>query len=308
MYMTQALLCSLPALVYNSTPLPISGNWVAMAYGGGTFIAVDKDTGNTVRTDDTGLTWTVGSLPVSGYWTSMAYGNGRFILLNTGTNQLLISNDGGASWSTNSYVPPVTTIHWLAIAYEEGGKFTLTSHYITDMSEIYTTSDGVAFSTSLGISSVPAWTVIATTQGCTIISNTQTPSGGATTRTLDKGIIWTSGFPRPASPVIALAGGTFGSANPIFVGIEAGSICARSTDKGLSWTDLSVPVPSCNAIAYGNSTLLALRTTGNLLMKSYSGGTSWITYSVPFTGCTNVVYAFGVFMTLSPTTAYMIAP
>ena len=62
-----------------------TGNWRAVAYGNGAFVAVNYSNNTSATSTDNGATWTQHSMPTSN-WYGVAYGNGAFVAVNLSYN------------------------------------------------------------------------------------------------------------------------------------------------------------------------------------------------------------------------------
>ena len=102
-----------------------AGSYSSVAYGAGTFVAVNTG-GNVTSYSTNGVTWTLGgTLPTSTTWTSVAYGNGRFVAI-AATGAHAYSIDAGLTWTTSSWggastgVLAAASTSWTRIRYGQG--------------------------------------------------------------------------------------------------------------------------------------------------------------------------------------------
>lgn len=102
---------------------PTPGNYYAVAYGNGTYVAVGAGgaTGGVIMTSPDGSTWTdrSGSLPAgteANQWRGVAYGDGRFVAVaQSGTERIITSADG-VTWTTR---PTPADNQWYSVAYAD---------------------------------------------------------------------------------------------------------------------------------------------------------------------------------------------
>ena len=147
-----------------------SGNYTAVAFGAGVFVAIA--TGGTVTSYSTnaGTSWSAGgALPSSTTWTSLTYGNGRFVALAV-TGAVAYSYDLGVTWyaapacsgATTSILS--STYTWSKVSYGMGLFMAISS----GSSVCATSQDGIYW-TVQAMPSSSAW------QGLTFGSNNGNP-------------------------------------------------------------------------------------------------------------------------------------
>ena len=73
-------------LSWNAVTLLASGNWTAIAYGDGKFVAIMSYAQKAAYSTD-GINWTKATLPSSAQWGGIAYGDGKFVTLENGGNK-----------------------------------------------------------------------------------------------------------------------------------------------------------------------------------------------------------------------------
>ena len=92
-----------------------SANWEGVAYGNGTFVAVDGS-GQVMSSTNNGVTWTSQTGTGTYLWTSIAYGNGVFVAV-AGGGQIMTSVNG-IVWTAQTSALP-TASHY-TITYGNG--------------------------------------------------------------------------------------------------------------------------------------------------------------------------------------------
>src|SRR5690606_8887050 len=98
--------------------------WLSVAYGNGTFVAVaGNGTDRVMTSTDNGLTWTARSAPLAG-WGGVTYGNGTFVAVASGGG-VTTSTDDGVTWTAqtapNSAWRAVTFANGTFVAVSTGG-------------------------------------------------------------------------------------------------------------------------------------------------------------------------------------------
>lgn len=99
-----------------------NGQWHAVCYGGGKFVAVNSAAGKAMYSSD-GNVWTGISLPGGNGWLSIAYGNGRFVAATTGR---VAYSDNLTDWTAVGIRYGGDT--WRSIAFADG-KFVIVGTY-----------------------------------------------------------------------------------------------------------------------------------------------------------------------------------
>lgn len=98
-----------PGLVATSTDLinwtlrtaPAAVSYNAVAYGTGRFVAVAGSGAAAMYSSDNGATWTAATLPNGSPWSNVAYGNGFFLAASSSTTTKATSPDG-ITWTSQS--------------------------------------------------------------------------------------------------------------------------------------------------------------------------------------------------------------
>jgi hypothetical protein len=101
----------------------LMGEWTAITYGHGLFVAVSSV--GTVVTSTNGSTWVRRFWRPQDDFTSITYGDGRFIAVDGGEGDVMMSLDG-LHWSlirhplTGAIAPPAGGLHFSAVTYGNG--------------------------------------------------------------------------------------------------------------------------------------------------------------------------------------------
>lgn len=97
------------------TSLPVSAEWISVAYGAGLFVAVANDNDTIAATSPDGIIWTELTMPATAQWTYVAYLNNLFVALSFGTTAATSSD--GITW-TERTMP--SSNNWRSVAYGNG--------------------------------------------------------------------------------------------------------------------------------------------------------------------------------------------
>lgn len=202
---------------------PVSADWLAVAGGLSTFIALRNGTDLAYRSTDFGATWTGVSAPPNFVTRDkIAFQTDRFVIV----EQFVAtwrSLDLGVTWLANTgnafnalVIIPVAPTGFVILGNSSTG------HYSTD---------GDTFSTCSMPGADPGWTAGASGNGVTVaLTNT------TTARSLDGGVTWTATGAPPAAPLTSnhscayIGPGIFAcsQANP-------DTRLMVTTDAGLTW-------------------------------------------------------------------------
>jgi hypothetical protein len=150
----------------------------ALAYGGGSFVAVGglvAGVGTIAKSTD-GVSWigaTISTGNISaGYWASVAYGNGYFVVIQNGGTSTVISSNGGATFTIGGALPGVTTA-WSNITYGNG-RFVAVSTNGTYVAyslnngtnwTLASNSYGVSGTIAAGLPNIQRWSSVAYGEG-----------------------------------------------------------------------------------------------------------------------------------------------
>ena len=140
----------LPGFTWESALSVPSGNWESVAYGNGTFVAIDITTGNTqsVMTSPDGLTWTLQTTPSGKRFSTVIYGGGLFVAVGSqnvvSTDQIMTSPDG-ITWTVQTHPGCVPG----SIAY--GNGIYVVINQITGSDDSLVSSDGITWVLNSGV-------------------------------------------------------------------------------------------------------------------------------------------------------------
>lgn len=98
------------------TILPSAQDWIAVAYGGGEFVAISYDSDKAAHGPGITAAWVESTLPSSAKWRGLAYGGGKFVAVSE-DGAIAYSSDGGNTW-TSASVPETLALH--CVAYGNG--------------------------------------------------------------------------------------------------------------------------------------------------------------------------------------------
>ena len=146
--------------------LPISGNWIDVAYGNGKYIMIQPNSNNVIYSED-GLAWNIGTIKeliitrdalgnvIEHYndltetfaWESITYGDGLFILTCADSNTYFYSNDG-IGWVRSEFPSSADTINSGYKVVYGNGKF-VAFQYKSDSynaNTVFYSNDGIQWS------------------------------------------------------------------------------------------------------------------------------------------------------------------
>ena len=83
---------------WTARTLPSSQLWNAVAYGGGTFVAVAGGPTNVAASSTDGINWTARTIP-SGTWQSVAYGGGTFVAVKSSSEGTAADSKDEIKWT-----------------------------------------------------------------------------------------------------------------------------------------------------------------------------------------------------------------
>lgn len=202
--------------------------------GSGTWIAATGTTTASVRySNDNGITWGASSVLSGGGPTAIGHGNGVWVIT-MATSRPSRSTDGGATWTRNT--TGATTTPSTALATDGRGVWI----GIQDGAAQVSVDDGLTFNLISGIPLTGRTPVGIQTDGA---GNWLIVGNQFTVRSVDDRVSWTllSGSTQPAQGRFATdKSGTW------IVAATTTSVW-RSTDNGLSWSNISVTAPSSYA-------------------------------------------------------------
>jgi len=137
----------LPGFSWESALSVPSGNWDSVAYGNGTFVAIDVINGNTqsVMTSPNGLTWTLQTTPSGKRFSRVIYGGGLFVAVGYrpnpnefSTSQIMTSPDG-ITWTLQTHPSTIPS----NIAYGNGIYVVLNE--FGSSTDVLVSSDGITW-------------------------------------------------------------------------------------------------------------------------------------------------------------------
>jgi hypothetical protein len=111
----------LPGFTWESALSVPTGEWVSVAYGNGTFVAVSSTPNSTqaIMTSPDGLTWTLQTTPAGKTFSRITYGGGLFVVVGSqnvvSTSQIMTSPDG-ITWTVQTH----PSCNLASIAYGNG--------------------------------------------------------------------------------------------------------------------------------------------------------------------------------------------
>jgi hypothetical protein len=290
-----------------TTPSP-SGNWTAVDFADGQFVAVGH--GSYVAVSSNGSTWTEDPVP-TGAWQTETFGGGQFLALSSASaaNQEMISTNG-VNWSAQ----PGPSGPWTGLTYGEGRfvavssngqivtssdgdnwteawhhqNYDLTSvaygdgHFVatdTAMGAIIISTNGVDWSRLLPLRTGLKWGAVAYGNGNFVVVD---GSGSGLTATSVYGYDWTL---HPYSPAEAVTDATFGCGTFVAAGQSTGTTNNFfSSANGSTWTAAAVAIGDSSdwtGVAYGAHRFVAVDSAGDIAWSSYPASCAAVVPSTP---------------------------
>ena len=285
-------------------PRPIiyrSANMVAVAGGGGTFVAVGVTTGNLIMSSsDNGATWTsrMGSNNV-GNSRTIAYGGGKFVSLNGWSNsgtKGAYSVDG-ANWTSTTLPSP--SADWWGLAYGNG-VFVAVAGSSSGQEYVARSSDGISWTLVPPGQSVltKAWMAIAYGAGKFVAIARYAQSQGFSAHSTDGGVTWTAGSTVDAQDWQAVCHGTPTGATAIFVAVaKSGANRVRTSADGITWAAPTLPSGANSqpwgGVAYGADMFVAINDNKGSSAQQLLTSPDGVTWTLRAAGNTNHYYQTG---------------
>jgi hypothetical protein len=271
--------------------LPSSGAWTSMAYGNGTYVAIQQGGTAAAYSTNNGVTWVSSTLPVSTLWNSISYNNGVFVAV-AYTRQTAYSTNNGQTWTAGA------TIGGSGTGWYNSASGTVSGvNYVVSYNNLgpaaYSTNNGVSWT----LSTLPAisgqWDNICFGNGIFILIT----NGTSTAVSSNGGVSWVSGGNLPISQNWNSI--TYG--NGVFVAVGGGgTVAAYSTNNGSSWISTTMPTSSnWQSVTYGNGVFAAISANSTVAACSTNNGKSWTSSSLPSTAnWRQLAYGNGIFVTM----------
>ena len=134
---------------WNTRSLPITANWVDIAYGNGKYVMLSDSQDYVYSTD--GLTFTAATMPSDTEWHKITYGQGVFVAVTRGNaadTRTAISTDG-INWTDGGALPATSV--WTDLVYGNN-RFLLID---PDGTSYYSVDHGTTWRTGGTISAIP---------------------------------------------------------------------------------------------------------------------------------------------------------
>ena len=285
------------AYSWTSVTSPLSGQWNAIGFGHGTFVAVGF---NIQAYSSDGKTWTSVASPLVGNWRSVAWSplgdaNGTFAMVSDGSGSgtyQAYSKDSGRTWTLSSTQIPG---NWTSITTWTGGFIVVGS------TQIYGTTGNLWF--NIPFPYYGAWISVAYGNSTAIAVGTGNSIITSSTPTVQWNLVTS---PPMGATWNSIAFGDVGSGTFVIVG---SGYVAYSTTNGASWTNSSAPPVNCTSVTFGNGVFVAV--APNFQMYS-ANGISWTPSVSPLSGYWQSVayntFFYGWSGTGSPDSVSLVTP
>lgn len=249
-------------------PAPPTGSYKAVAYGNGVFVAVENN-GSKAATSPDGINWTARNMPSSSYWYSVAFGNGVFVSISNVTGTLAATSPDGITWTART-LP--TSTGWYDVTYGNGMFFAVS--YATTAAA--SSPDGITWTARI----MPTTTFIKVNFGGGLFVAL---NGSGLVATSTDGILWVTQVTLPVSA-------TWGSISygaGMFIIMPANSPIAFTSINGSTWTSWALPITNMAGAAYGTDKFAAPSTASgasgalSLLPYTYNPATQFAAPVIP---------------------------
>lgn len=259
-----------------NTTTEVSTNWLSVAFGNSTYVAVSGTSSNIAATSSDGITWTKRTLPFVATWNSVCYGatSALFVAVcsdATNGSRFCATSADGITWTRRS-MP--TNMNWNAVA-SNGTSYVAVG------------ADAAGAATTAAASSTDGLTWVAATMATSQVWNAvgyggsryvAVGTGTATNYDADGAGTWTNGATVTSATYMGIiyngsiwmvvSGSTTGNqskADPTSGAFTAGGALPNSTSRGVAWDGTNfVVVSTTNATQTARSTNGASWTTTTL--------------------------------------------
>ena len=280
-------------LIWNASTLPSFGYWESIAYGNGTFVAMDHGTlfgedtpsNGAAYSADGGRTWKNSTLPFETYHGDVSCGDGRFVVVGSITTAAY--SDDGIVWKELPRVPLHT---WSDISYGNGVFVAIM--YGRDSSEAaYSMDEGKTWT----ISTLPFsgdWKHIAFGNSIFVAVPL---NGDQLAYSIDMGKTWmTATLPSSGD----LSGIVYSEGKFI---VKGSSNAVAYSDDGIMWNELPLsPAGAWAKVVYGDGKFVAVARSNVKATYTVDGGRTWLESTLPSsTYWDDVAYGDGVFVAVA---------
>jgi hypothetical protein len=87
-------------LNWNTQNKPTTADHIGLAYGNGSWVAIESSGDGYAVSTDNGLNWTNGNTGVSASWVGLAHGSGKFVAIASDSNTVAVADDATLTWTT----------------------------------------------------------------------------------------------------------------------------------------------------------------------------------------------------------------
>lgn len=237
-------------ITWTQRTLPSVKNWISVAYGNGTFVAVSGagSFSTSAAYSSDGTTWTASTCEL-GKWQSVAFGNGVFTAVATSTSTAQTSTNG-ITWTARTMALSST---WGNIVYGNG-VFVAQDDGSAGTTNFNTSPDGVTWTASGALS---------INTGCIAYGNgifVCLPYSGNLSAISSDGLVWQTvsnnlPFSGPYNKIVFC--------NGTFFGFKSSSTNYIYSNDGRSWMRGTLAVINTGAAAVGNGVIATLNSTAS---------------------------------------------
>lgn len=264
--------------------------WSSIAYGNGTFVAVNNTTGNIAMTSPTGTTWTSRTTAGANPWNSIAYGNGLFVAVaSNGANRVQTSPDG-ITWTART---AATALVWSGVAYG-AGVFVAVAPSGTG-NRCMSSTDGITWVARTSAADNDWFAV--TYGGGLFVAVAQTGSGNRV-QTSPDGISWTI---RTSAANKTWSSIAYGNGRFVAVASDGTSTDVMTSSDGITWVSRTPAATNAwRNVIYGNGIFVAVSSGGTNRIMASRDGINWTAFAAAAALQWYVIgYGNGVFVAVS---------
>lgn len=240
------------------------GNFTAITYGNGLFVAVHNTGGTRIYTSPDGITWTGRGSFVGIAFRDVCFSDDLDLFVAVGDSGAVYTSSDGITWTSRT---AAAANNWKGVAYGDGLFVSVASNGTT-ANGIMSSPDGITW-TSRSVTVTQTWEKIVYGNDKFVVVS-QTAVNGIV-YSLD-GITWVNiSLPNSVSGAYDIA---YGDNKFVIVAISGGR-SFWSLD-GVTWNTVNILNQQWRAIEFGNGLFVAVSGTGtNRSIFSNDGGQTW---------------------------------
>lgn len=227
-----------------------AGPWTMLAVGGDTIIAFAAGTNQAARSTNGGVSWTPITLPASGDWVSPVYAKGNFVVFSADSTLALVSDDDGVTWTA---VTLPRSGEWTSAVVSPAGTILVAPRYSDEA--VYSTDGGLTWQTST-LPTQTYWTLAGYSKGNLILASWSSGTG-AVVWSDDEGATW-----HDASHGVGAAFIHMAASDDRIIIDDGGDQVMSSEDGGKTWIPQTRTNDDWRGLAVVDNVFIAMATGG----------------------------------------------